>query len=579
MLLIALINFYNHYIKQQRRIHMEPKQMYKKALHEVKDIIGKYTLSNDLKSQIESLETEISNFAVRLPIVGGFNAGKSSLINTFLGEELLPVEVLPETAIAAEIKYGPNKILAHDHNGKVKEYNLSEIKEINANTYKYIEVLLENKKIKDLEDIILVDMPGFDSGIAEHNKAIFQYLKEGVLFLIVLECSDGSLKSSVSNFLYELGLYNLDFGVIVNKVDKVTEEMKNKVVNSVKDHVTTINTKANVFTASDRTENGNEGFYDFLQRLDKNEIFIQQFKTKVQQIISRVKMNLQVLYNNSDVNVDDINSRIKEIETKISKLNDQFKKEEITITHKIRNEVKENILRDVETVLFNESYSLAISAQAGETSFNQKVNELIRPVLIASTNQQLELTFSELLTKMSTEMKDLSSIAQGLSKVNQAFDGTIKKVAEGFEKISTSGEAIKKYEKLFKISVGSLAIVTAVVAPWIELILFFLPDILKVFGFNSKEKQIEKIKVEIENQAIPQIVGKIGNNIGDSLENVKEQVLADLKKEIEEEMEDLYTSLKQSIEDKQKAEHDFNNYLQDLKNDIDEIEQIEAKLV
>jgi ABC-type transporter Mla subunit MlaD len=117
------------------------------------------------------------------------------------------------------------------------------------------------------------------------------------------------------------------------------------------------------------------------------------------------------------------------------------------------------------------------------------------------------------------------------------------------------------------------------VAPWIELILFFLPDILKVFGFNSKEKQIEKIKVEIENQAIPQIVGKIGNNIGDSLENVKEQVLADLKKEIQEEMEDLYTSLKQSIEDKQKAEHDFNNYLQDLKNDIDEIEQIEAKLV
>lgn len=553
--------------------------MYKQVLHDVKEIVDKYTLSKDLQGQIEEIEAEIANFAVKLPIVGGFNAGKSSLINTFLGDDFLPVEVLPETAIAAEVKYGPNKIIAHDHSGNQKEYDLTDIKQIDTNTYKYIEVLLENKKLKELEDIVLVDMPGFDSGIAEHNKAIFHYLKEGVLFLIVVECSDGSLKSSVSNFLYELGLYNLNFGVIVNKVDKVTEEMKNRVVSNMVEHVSTIKKDAAVFTASDRLESGNQEFFDYLQGLDKNEIFIQQFKTKVQQVISRVKMNLQVLHNNSDSNVDTINKRIKEIETKISGLNDQFKKEEIQITRKIRNEVKENILRDVETVLFNESHSLAISAQAGETSFNQKVNELIRPVLIASTNQQLELTFSEFITKMSIEMKDLSSIAQGVSKVNQALDGTMKKVADGFEKISTSGEAIKKYEKLFKISVGSLAIVTAVVAPWIELILFFLPDILKVFGFNSKEKQIEKLKAEIENQAIPQIVGKIRNNIVDSLENVKEQVLSDLKRELQEEMKDLYSSLKQSIEDKQKVEHEFNSYLDYLKEDIDAIEQLEVKLV
>ncbi|WP_180968098.1 dynamin family protein [Cytobacillus massiliigabonensis] len=557
---------------------MQPKQMYKQVLLEVKEMAEKYTLSNDLKVQIEEIEKEISNFAVKLPIVGGFNAGKSSLINTFLGDDLLPVEVLPETAIAAEVKYGPNKIIAHDHNGNQKEYALTDIKQIDANTYKHIEVFLENKKLKDLEDIILVDMPGFDSGIAEHNKAIFQYLKEGVQFLIVVECSDGSLKSSVSNFLYELGLYNLNFGVIVNKIDKVTDEMKNRVVSNMKEHVTTIKKDAAVITASDRLESGNQGFLDYLQGLDKNEIFIQQFKTKVQQIISRVKMNLQVLLNNSDSNVDAINKRIKEIETRIGKLNDQFKKEEILITHKIRNEVKENILRDVEAVLSNESHSLAISAQAGETSFNQKVNELIRPVLIASTNKQLELTFSEFITKMSIEMKDLSSIAQGVSKVNQALDGTMKKVADGFEKIRTSGEAIKKYEKLFKISVGSLAIATAVVAPWIELVLFFLPDILKVFGFNNKEKHLEKLKVEIENQAIPQIVGKIRNNIVDSLENVKEQVLSDLKTEMQEEMQDLHASLNQSIEDKQKAEHDFKSYLEQLKKDIEAIDQLAVKL-
>lgn len=553
--------------------------MYKSILKEVKGITEKYPLSKDLKSQMEGLETEMAQFAIKLPIVGGFNAGKSSLINTFLGDDFLPVEVLPETAIAAEVKYGSNKVIAHDYNSNQTEYALDQIKDIDSGRYKYIEILLENEKLKDLEDIILVDMPGFDSGIAEHNKAIFQYLKEGVVFLIVVECTDGSLKSSVSNFLYELGLYELDFGVIVNKVDKVTEEMKGQVVRNMTEHVKNINKDAVVFTASDRLESGNSGFLEFLKGIDKEKVFVDQFKTKVQQLILRVKTNLQVLHSNSDANIDDINKKIKEIEKKISTLNDQLKKEETQITHKIRNEVKENILEDVERVLMNESHSLAVSAKAGETSFNQKVNELIRPVLIASTNQQLELTFSELLVKMSTEMKDLSSIAQGVSKVNEAFDGTIKKVAAGFEKITTSGEAIKKYEKLFKISVGSLAIVTAVVAPWIELILFFLPDILKVFGFNNEEKQIEKLKVEIENKAIPQIIGKIRNNIVESLENVKDQVLADLKKEMEEDMQDLYTALKQSIEDKQKAEDDYTSYQKQLELDIQHIHQTALKVL
>ena len=39
---------------------------------------------------------------IKVPFVGDFNAGKSSLINAMLGVDLLPTNILPETAVSYE---------------------------------------------------------------------------------------------------------------------------------------------------------------------------------------------------------------------------------------------------------------------------------------------------------------------------------------------------------------------------------------------------------------------------------------------------------------------------------------------
>ena len=54
----------------------------------------------------DDLEQDLSNHAyIKVPFVGDFNAGKSSLINSFLGIELLPTNILPETAVSYELYY------------------------------------------------------------------------------------------------------------------------------------------------------------------------------------------------------------------------------------------------------------------------------------------------------------------------------------------------------------------------------------------------------------------------------------------------------------------------------------------
>ncbi|WP_462409383.1 dynamin family protein [Neobacillus sp. Marseille-QA0830] len=558
---------------------MDQKQSYVYRVQELKEIAVKHHLSEEISTTLDYIASEIELFSVKMPIVGGFNAGKSTLINSFLETELLPTEITPETAIAAEIKYGENKIVAHKQSGETETFPLEDIKKIDASTYKFIEVYLQNKKIQELGDVTLVDMPGFDSGIKEHNQAIFQYLKEGIVFIIVVDSEDGSIKSSVLNFLYELDLYQLNYAVIVNKVDQRPESEIKKVVENVKSVVEGISKGIMVEVASDRLENGNAGFLKAIQSFKKDELFKKKFQPELIQLTSRVKMNLEVIAKNSDVDTTEINARIREIEVKIKGLTNKFQQEEKQITYKIRNVVKENILRDVRNVLMNESSSLALSAKAGETSFNQKVNELIRPVLIASTNQNLELTFSDLVSKMSKEMLDVNQIAQGISATTQKAGAAIELVQEGLNKIAESAELMKRFEKIYKVSVGGLAIITSVVAPWVELIIFFLPDLLKLFGIGSEERQLEKLKDQVETQIIPQIINKISSNIEDNLENVKNDFLEKFKQEMEEEMLSLSAALSQSIESKQKKENELAEYLYELNADIEKLENMRLSLV
>ena len=55
-------------------------------------------------SKINFYEEKINNTELIVPVVGGFSAGKSTLINQFLGENILSTALTPETALATDIK-------------------------------------------------------------------------------------------------------------------------------------------------------------------------------------------------------------------------------------------------------------------------------------------------------------------------------------------------------------------------------------------------------------------------------------------------------------------------------------------
>ena len=146
---------------------------YKKILTDASDLANVCNCTATSQNSLKDLYAKVNTFKVVIPIIGLFSAGKTSLINKFLEEDIFSVNVTPETTLATEIVYGiSNKLVLYKNETEYEEKSLDYLGKIDAKDYLYQRVYLNKNVLKKYPEIVLVDMPGIDSGLETHNKAI-----------------------------------------------------------------------------------------------------------------------------------------------------------------------------------------------------------------------------------------------------------------------------------------------------------------------------------------------------------------------------------------------------------------------
>ncbi|XP_028400787.1 uncharacterized protein LOC114523923 [Dendronephthya gigantea] len=144
-------------------------------------------------------------------IAGESSAGKSSLVNLILGEELLPHHVLNTTSTICEVKYGKERKLIAHHNYDEKQrmrpkpeiYLLKTKEECGKNYYEQIAPFVQRKsnegskytKVEIFwphelleEEIAIVDSPGLGES-DEMDEVLMNYLPNAFAFIYVLDIS------------------------------------------------------------------------------------------------------------------------------------------------------------------------------------------------------------------------------------------------------------------------------------------------------------------------------------------------------------------------------------------------------
>ena len=457
-----------------------------------------------IKEKDQLLEILKTQSVLKLPVVGGFNAGKSTLLNTILGRDLLPTNITPETAVAYELYYSEEEKLETVEHGKVT--NTLPLGDINKITYKpslYVRVFLNNDTIRRFNEkgIVVVDMPGLDSGVEKHNNAIMEYIQDGTVFALIVDCEAGTLTSSAITFLKEIRTYGLKVEVFLSKIEKKKEnisEIQEFITKQAQKYIS-VDTQVHLLSALQ----GNVGeFISFVDSVDSQEYLRKRFKGQVEGLLMKVITNLQLqitLKNTPSTKYQDLIEKIKE--EKASAL-DQLK-HQMASTQPLEGSV-EDIMDDVRHALLNNASLLANIAFKTHGNGNELKNQLlaiIRPALINGVRREL------------TEYADcLSPVVENfMVNINEIIsqNATPENIIEDFDPLKGMVESwlLQLITRLIA-RIPLLKFLSILIGPIVEMLFKLLNNLVDILT-GSKARREQKMLIEIQQKFEGEIADQI----------------------------------------------------------------------
>ena len=479
---------------------------------------------------------------IKIPVVGDFSAGKSTLLNhCLIGRDLLPTDITPTTAVSYELWFGEQEMLEIWSKDELRETaQITEIGNLQVTPGDVVKVFLNNRKIKQLNDqgVVVVDMPGIGSGIEAHNAAIMNYIKEGSFFIVCVDIEQGSLRSSTLSFINELKNYSLSAAVIITKADKKPESE----IEAIK---TLIGLQAKKLLGDDMfiglTSASDDQFSDFeelLSGMDADNIVTKKYGNLVNGFINTIISELQTQAKLLNANKRDFTAEIAQLKKKKEDALESLKKNNDNAQS--LEDSAGDIMYDIENALRNRSSQFAmILLQSPEdlTEFKGEMLSVIRPVLINSYRREI------------SEYQDI--IDNSLRDFDFDINGVLPD--DGLDDI-LQNEEIQGIAQQVLTGVLACFDVPPVVAEIIaNKIIKYLPDVLQTVFGPSQAEQISEIRNKLYVDIFPQIINVLRPEVEKAITMQREEMMDKMKQQIIEEAQlfddNLEAIMKEQIDD------------------------------
>ena len=513
-----------------------------------KEELGKNKLPNE--KQVE-LEESLKKLELLIPVVGTFSAGKSTLLNTFLGKEYLLTGITPETALATELHYSEDEYFeAIKLDGEIIKYEINETEKIknNASKYKYIRAYINNENLKKIYPLILVDMPGFDSPLDEHNKAIKYYLNKGAHYVILTSVEEGTITKTMIRNLENIQTYGRDFSFFLSKTDLRPSSDIEAIKEQLEEQIE-INLLLNKKVES-LSKNDGSGFNKVIENIN------------VEEIIKRIYFeDIRELHYNS---IDNLNLKSKSL--KMDKEEIERKIEEIRRQGNDRSVKK--IGGSVSNALSNSTDEIVNIAMTGDQArVIREINDIIFNTIMLETKEEFSTISRDIIQDFKLELEgmkyegiDENFVEKIGNTAMNYLNGLVDVTKDYTQKIkeATTLDA----GRIYKIGTTILGLTTAVLSPMLELVIIFLPEIIKFFTqSNKEEKQRKELAEKMHLEVFPKIRRKVESELKEEfnmqVENLIEEIGSRLESEIEEKNLIIQETEKENEEKKEIIEEEF----------------------
>ena len=467
---------------------------------------------------IEPLKRELTEAELIVPVVGAFSAGKSTLINSFLGAEHLPVGITPETALATELRHSASEYVeAVKKDGEADRFTIEEIGVVNekAAHYQYAKVFLNSEPLKGITPLVLVDMPGFDAPLDIHTRAVLTYLARGSHYAVLISVEEGTVTHSAQRQLAEFNKLDRGFSVFLSKANLRAASEVADIAENIAERL------ADDFDFSDAVVtvgmDGGDSLAKMLQAIDPEALFGKLWRSALEAhffaLDGSLNTRISSLQKDGQENqqaIDELAAGLRELQRKKEAMIDDVRAR--YSTHRI-DAIVEGVGEDLGDAV-EELMRCAMSG--GEAALQRELAEIVRTSLVSRTEAEMKRLNQQIA-------EDLADSLQGIGATLAAYDNvSVEKYVEQIPSLIKAGSAIFKGVgkgvkavkgglTLYRGVTAALAITTSIVMPLLELAIVFLPDILaKLFG---KRRQEEQLRNELIGTVIPSVKRKIRSEL------------------------------------------------------------------
>ncbi|WP_265434840.1 dynamin family protein [Aeromonas salmonicida] len=513
---------------------LESQKEFATYLKKIQELLNGQEFSFDHTLLQKVIETELV-----VPVIGAFSAGKSSLLNSLIGSDVLPVGIAPETELATELRYSSEPhLLAIRPDGMQERLPVEALSSINrrSSEFSHLRLYLDSEALKTIAPLVLVDMPGFGSSLENHNKAISYYLPRGVHFIVLTSVEDGNITQSMLRKLDELKTYDTEFTFLISKCDL-------RATNQVEEVQSYIDDQLGVYFGAHYRSIalGNQGGSELAHALTTlqpdalfSRLFLDILKEQNFEVLAQINLALSMLKKDKAESKQTALS----LRQALVQLQEQRKEVESDLKDRYSGKMLDRSLRGLDNAL-NESLEelVTLSSNKNPHALSNTLSDIIRNSLATTIKSEVQDISTSMVDRIASNLSSTSSQMAMLdisgswseelsNKVKLSLERTTEILSDWSTRLSNRAENnssgnITLYRSLSTV----LAVTTTVVNPLIELVIIFLPEILKMFHGSGNER--EKFRQKLTGEVFPNIKAELRGKIPAIID---EQLNAMLKK-------------------------------------------------
>lgn len=524
------------------------------ALGELENINARYEIANE---PIAHLRDEIKTAKVCTPIIGKFSSGKSALVNTLLGYSKGPlkIDIVPETAVPAEIEFSEEegvRVLGSD--GSRKAISIEDYKtfEADARTVKSARLKLNNSFLRDIPDVMLVDMPGFESGIEIHNKAIDDYLPQSLAYIVAFPADDMIVRSSVGDILRELCTHDMPICVVITKMDKANDDFDKTFAHLQKSLKKYIGEREVVFCRTSSHLGDAEELEDYLRGIQEQSLILlaKKYKSKLLPLIDNTQNYLNTTLNSSNLSESELDEKEDKLNKQMSSLQSKFAQEQENFNSDIRN-CADEIKKDVRMALDNDE-STIVAMALNNQDIKDRLTVVVRNAIAASVKRRFSSRAEKYLKRVSNVLNDVT-----LDDIHISFAFNAEKADSGLSDGLTKG-------------IATLVTGFIVGGPIFGLVTGLITTILNslIGGGNKREEAKQEIRRKLQTEVFPQVESEVGRIVELAIAKQIQLINTSIEEELKNQKETLEKAMAdlrvQISEEKQAKENLLSNITKDL---------------